>query len=755
MTANRVAYRTCPLCEATCGLEIHLDDDEITLIRGDKEDVFSRGFLCPKGTALKGLELDPDRLRKPQVRHGDTWHSVSWDDAFAEVERGLQGVIDAHGRDAIGVYMGNPNAHNLAGMIYNRVLNRGIGTSNVFSASTVDQMPKHVSAGLMFGTAISIPLADVDRTDYLLILGANPFVSNGSLLTAPDMPGRLRALRARGGRFVVVDPRRTKTAEEADEHLAIRPGTDAHFLFGIVNTLINEGLVSLGAAEGLVEGFDEVVRLAAHFPPEIVENICGIEGDTIRRVARDLAGVKRAAVYGRIGTCTQEFGTISSWLVDVVNTLSGNLDREGGAMFARPAIGGPTAEDTGTGPGFRIGRRESRVRGLPEALGELPVATMVDEMETSGDGQIRALVCIAGNPVLSTPDSGRLDRALAGLDFMVALDIYRNETTRHANVILPAPRVLAKSHYDLALYNLAIRTVANYSPPIVELGPDELAEWETMCRLTAIVTGQGSSPAAGEVVDDFVLSTLVQSAVKREGGIVEGRDADELTEALSMNGRRGPERVLDFMLRTGPYGDGFDAPGRKDGLSLAVLEANPHGVDLGPMEPRLPGVLRTPSGKIELAPAALIADTEDRLLPSLERPLGGLVLVGRRDLRSNNSWMHNVEVLVKGKPRCTLHVHPDDASRLGLVDGSFARVRSVAGELEAPVEITDAIRPGVVSLPHGWGHVADDISMATASRYAGVNTNVLTDGSVVDALSGNAILNGIPVDVEALVPLEA
>ncbi|MBM3675522.1 MAG: molybdopterin oxidoreductase family protein [Actinobacteria bacterium] len=755
MAATRIAYRTCPLCEATCGLEIHLDGDDITLIRGDKDDVFSRGFVCPKGTALKALEADPDRLRRPLVRQGDTWHEVSWDDAFAEVERGLQAVFDAHGRDAVAVYMGNPNAHNLAGMVYNRVLNQGVGTTNVFSASTVDQMPKHVSAGLMFGSPISVPLADIDRTDYLLILGANPFASNGSLMTAPDMPGRLRALRARGGRFVVVDPRRTKTAEEADEHVPIRPGTDAHFLLALVNVLVDEGLVHLGHAEGLVNGYDEVVRLADGFTPDAVAPVTGVPAETTRRIARDLAGTERAAVYGRIGTCTQEFGSLASWLVDVVNVLAGNLDRDGGAMFARPAIGGATAEDTGKGRGFRLGRRTSRVRGLPEALGELPVATLADEIETPGDGQVHALICLSGNPVCSTPDAGRLDRVLAGLDFMVALDIYRNETTRHANVILPAPRVLAKSHYDMALYNLAIRTVANYSPPAVELGPDEIPEWEIMCRLAAIVAGQGSSHEAGVAVDDFVLSTLVSGAVGRKGGVVEGRDAAELVAELSRNGRRGPERVLDLMLRTGPYGDGFGAPGHEDGLSLAVLEANPHGVDLGPLQPRLPGVLRTPSGRIELAPPELVADAEARLVPTLARPVDGLRLIGRRDLRSNNSWMHNLEVLVKGKARCTLLVHPDDAARLGLADGDPARVRSAAGEVQAPVEVTDTMMPGVVSLPHGWGHDADGAAMETAAAHAGVNSNVLTDGSVLDALSGNAILNGIPVEVEALVPATA
>lgn len=748
---KRIAYRTCPLCEATCGLELHLEDEELTLVRGDKDDVFSHGYLCPKGTALKQLEADPDRIRRPQVRRDDTWHDVTWDEAFAEIERGLAPILEVN-RDAVGVYLGNPNAHNLGAIIEGRVLLQSLGSANVFSASTVDQMPKQVSAGLMFGAALTVPVPDLDRTDYLLILGANPFASNGSLMTVPDVPGRLRAIRARGGRLVVVDPRRSKTAEEADEHLFIRPGTDAHFLFAIVHTIVSEGLVQLGNAAGHVEGLDEVERLARDFAPEIVAPVCGIDAETIRRVARDLATTERAAVYGRIGTCTQEFGTLASWLVDVVNTIAGNLDRAGGAMFTLPATGGPnTGGTTGVGRGVRFGRRQSRVRGLPEFYGELPVVALAEEIETPGDGQIRALITVAGNPVLSTPNAGRLDRALASLDFMVSVDIYRNETTRHANVILPVPGVLARSHYDVALYSLAVRNVANYSPPVVELGADEIPEWEILLRLAGIAAGQGSTAEAAAMLDDFVLTSQVQKAVTREGSNVEGCDAGELVEALSVNGRRGPERVLDLMLRTGPYGDGFGSnPG---GLSLSVLEENPHGVDLGPLQPRLPEVLRTPSGKVELAPPMIVEDVENRLAPSLTRRVNGeLVLVGRRDLRSNNSWMHNLEILVKGKPRCTLQIHPDDATRLGLGDTDVARVKSRVGSLEIPVEITDGIMTGVVSIPHGWGHSADGADMEVAGRYAGVNTNLLADGALVDPLSGNAVLNGIPVTVEALVP---
>jgi anaerobic selenocysteine-containing dehydrogenase len=740
--AATVAYRTCHLCEATCGLELHLDGREITLVRGDRDDVFSHGYLCPKGTAIRHLESDPDRVRRPLVRRGHDWHEVSWDDAYAEVERGLAPILAEHGRDAVAVYVGNPNAHNLPGLVYGRVLLQTLGSANVYSASTVDQMPKQVSAGLMFGGGLTIPVPDVDRTDYLLVLGANPFASNGSLMTAPDIPGRLRALRARGGKLVVVDPRRSKTAEEADEHLFIVPGTDALFLFAIVATLFEEGLADPGAHVGPhVSGIDTVRALAAGFAPEAVAPVCRIDAPTIRRIARELAAARTAAVYARIGTCTQEFGTLASWLVDVVNVLTANLDRPGGAMFAKPATG-IAGGSAGKGRGVRFGRRHSRVRGLPEVFGELPAVCLAEEIETPGDGQIRALITIAGNPVVSNPDAARLEHALGSLDFMVSVDIYRNETTRHASVILPPEPELARGHYDLALYSLAIRNVANYSPPLVELEAGEQPEWRTLLHLAAIAGGQGAT-AEIDTLDELVVASLVQKAVTRTGSNVEGRDPDELMKELST--RRGPERVLDLMLRTGPYGDGFGAD--PDGVSLDVLLANPHGVDFGPLEPRLPDVLRTPTGTIELAPEPIVADVE-RLRESLARPRNGeLVLVGRRDLRSNNSWMHNLDVLVKGKERCTVHVHPDDARRLGVVDGRPAKVRSRTGEVVVTAEVTDAVMPGVVSIPHGWGHDAPGVELQVAAKRPGVNSNLLADTGRFDPLSGNAVLNGIPVEL--------
>jgi anaerobic selenocysteine-containing dehydrogenase len=743
VTQTITAYRTCPLCEATCGLELTMQDGTVSSIRGDAEDVFSHGFICPKGFALKALHEDPDRIRMPLVRTGAGFEEVSWDDAFAEIDSRLRPLLDEHGRDAVAVYLGNPNAHNLDALLYGRAFVKSLGTRNVFSATTVDQMPKHVSSGLMFGAALSIPVPDVDRTDHLLMLGANPLASNGSLLTAPDMRGRLRAIRERGGKVVVIDPRRSRTAEQADEHHFIRPGTDAHLLFGMLNVLATEGLTDLGALATHVNGVEEVTALAREFAPETAERACGIPAEEIRRMARELAGAERAAVYGRIGTCTQEFGTLASWLVDVLNVMTGNLDRPGGAMFPKAAAGATNTRGTpGTGKGMQVGRWATRVRGLPEAIGELPVSGLAEEIDTPGDGQVRALFTLAGNPVVSTPNAGRLRRALEQIDLMVSVDIYVNETTRHAHVILPAPSPLYRSHYDLALYQLAARNVANYSPPALEPNDSQLPEWQTLLRLAGIAAGQG--PAVDiDAFDNLVIGGLVARELQDPASPVAGREAQDLIAALEP--RRGPERVLDWMLRSGPYGDHFGvAP---DGLTLAKLEAAPHGIDLGPLEPRIPEVLRTPSGKIELAPEPIVADVA-RLRDSLARHRNGdIVLIGRRQLRSNNSWMHNVPNLVRGKERCTMHVHPDDAERIGLEDGGTAKVTSGRGEVEVAVEVTDAIMPGVVSIPHGWGHDDPEAQLQVAAAHAGANSNLLADDQSVDVPSGNAVLNGIPVEV--------
>jgi anaerobic selenocysteine-containing dehydrogenase len=735
-----VAFATCPLCEATCGLELTLSDDGVDRIRGDADDVFSHGFICPKGASLKELHEDPDRLRTPLVRDATgELRPASWDEAFGEIDRRLGAIWDEHGRQALGIYIGNPSAHNFSVLTYGRVLVKALQTRNIFSASTVDQYPKQMASALLFGSGATVAVPDVDRTDHLLILGANPLASNGSLLTAPDMRGRLRAIRARGGKVVVIDPRRTRTAREADEHHFIRPGTDALLLFALVHTLFDERLEDLGALAPHVAGLDEVRELASGFAPEEVAAACGIAADEIRRMARELAAAPRAAVYGRIGTTTQRFGTTASWLVDVLNVVTGNLDRPGGAMFARPAAGSSnTRGEPGRGGGAAFGRWESRVRGLGEVFGELPVACLSEEIETPGEGQIRALLTIAGNPVVSTPNSGRLAAALDDLDFMVSVDIYVNETTRHADVILPGPSPLQRSHYDLALLGLAVRNVANYSPPALEPDPQVPEEWETLLRLGGIATGQGPN-ADVAAIDRFVAHEVARRQSTDPSSGLHGRDPEELLAEVAP--RVGPERILDLQLRGGPYR-----------IALADLEAAPHGVDFGPLEPRVPEVLRTTSGMIELAPEALVADVA-RLHAALAEPVNGaMTLVGRRELRSNNSWMHNLPTLVRGKERCTALVHPDDAERLGLVDGEEAVVRSRTGEIVVPVEVTDDVMPGVVSIPHGWGHDLPGVALSVAGEHAGTNSNVLADELVLEPLSGTAVLNGIPVELEPARP---
>lgn len=736
-------YRICPFCETTCGLELAVAGDAIAAIRGDAADVFSRGFICPKGAALAELHEDPDRLRQPLIRRDGRHEPASWEEAFAEIERRLLPLVAEHGRDAVAVYLGNPSVHNISLALYGQALLRALRTTNVFSASTVDQIPKQLASGLMFGTFLTVAVPDIERCHYLLILGANPFESNGSLWTIPDFPGRLRSFRQRRGRCVVVDPRRTRTAAAADEHVFIRPGTDALFLMAMVHVLFAEDLVRPGRLAEYLDGVAEVRQAAADFSPESVVAACGVPAETIRRLAREIAAAERAAVYGRIGTCTQHFGTLASWLIDVINVLTGNLDRPGGVLFPRAAAFQANSRGTpGIGRGVRIGRRRSRVRGAPEVMGELPVACLAEEIETPGSGQVRALITIAGNPVLSTPNGARLDRALATLEFMASVDIYLNETTRHADIILPGQSPLEIPHFDVAFPQLAYRNAVRFSPPVLEPDKGRPAEWEILLRLTAIVTGQGAG-ADISALDDFVVMSQIQRSIAEPTSPIHGRDAGEIFAALE--GRRGPERLIDLALRIGPWGDGFGR--HPEGLTLAKVQAHPHGIDLGQMEPRIPEVLRTTSGKIELAPPLVLQDIP-RLRQARAQVSSGLRLVGRRHLRSNNSWMHNLPLLASGRARCTLHIHPQDAARVGLADGAMARVVSRAGEVRLPVEITADIMPGVVSIPHGWGHDRPGARLGVAALLPGVNSNLLADELELDPLSGNAVLNGIAVELE-------
>lgn len=718
-----------------------VESGRISSARGDRDDVFSQGYICPKGASFPELDNDPDRLDTPLIRRDGELVETTWDEALRAAADGLARVA-AQAGDEVGVYLGNPNAHTVAGSLYAPALIRALKTRLVFSASTLDQMPKQVACGYLFGNPFAFTLPDVDRTDHLVIIGANPMVSNGSIATAADFPGKLKALRRRGGRLTVIDPNRTRTAKTADVHLAPRPGTDGALLFAIVNVLFDEDLLDpdLGGLAEHVIGVEAVAAAALEFTPEAVAEHCGVPAEQIRDLARDIAAGPRTAVYGRLGTSTVRFGTITSWLVDVVNLLTGNLDRPGGAMFATSPVG-PSPRPPRPGRGFSIGRWHSRVSGFPEVASELPAALLSEEIETTGPGQIRAMVTVAGNPVLSAPDGARLSAALAGLDFMVSIDPYLNETTRNADVILPPPPPSRSPHFDVALSNTAVHNTARYSPPILGLPHDRLDEVAILCRLTLGVLGAGTD-ADPDLVDQQIIATVLAKEVADPGSPVHGRDVAELAGML-IDGP-GYERRLDMMLRLGPFGEAFG--GSPDGLTLQQLKDNPHGVDLGPMVPRIPEILRTPTGRIELAADPVLADVA-RLRASIDEPRsdGDLLLIGRRHLRSNNSWMHNLAALAGGTNRCTLQIHPDDAARLGVTE--TARVSGPGGVVEVPIEITDAIRPGVVSLPHGWGHSLPDTRLSVAATQAGANVNQLLDSSLIEPLSGTAVLNAVPVQV--------
>jgi anaerobic selenocysteine-containing dehydrogenase len=714
MAHARTHFRTCHLCEAMCGIVVELEDERILSIRGDKDDPFSRGHVCPKAVALKDVHEDPDRLRRPLRRTASGWGEVGWDEALDEAADRLAAVQKAHGPNAVAVYQGNPVAHNHGAILFGQLFLRSLGSRSRYSATSVDQLPQMVASLLMFGHQLLLPIPDIDRTDFLLVLGANPLASNGSLMTAPGVEKRLKAVHARGGRIVVVDPRRTETAALADRHLAIRPAGDAYLLAALLHVIFAEDRVRLGALAGFTDGLHAVADAVKPFAPERVAGPTGLDPAEIRTLARDFARAPSAAAYGRVGVCTQEFGGVATWLVNVLNVVTGNLDRPGGVMFPRPAV-------DAVGFAGRIGQRghfdkgRSRVRGLPEFSGEWPVATLAEEIETPGPGQVRALVTNAGNPVLSAPNGGRLDRALASLDFMVSIDIYRNETTRHAHLILPSTFALERSHYDLVFHTLAVRNSAKWSPALFAPAPDARHDWQVLLELAARLD------------------------VRRGGGL-----GARLTRAVLR--RLGPDGVIGLLMRFGPHGPGLVPFGR--GLTLGRLKKHPHGVDLGPLEPSLPGRLYTRTKRIDLAPARLVEDLRRLVLtPPADRLNGTLELIGRRELRSNNSWMHNCERLVKGRDRCTLLMNPGDAARRGFANGQRVRVSSRVGVLEAALEVSDEMRPGVVSLPHGWGHGREGTSLRVATANPGVSVNDLTDELRVDPFCGTAAFSGVPVEV--------
>jgi anaerobic selenocysteine-containing dehydrogenase len=738
------SVRICPLCEATCGVLVSHEGGQVLQVRGNPDDIFSGGFICPKGVALGELHHDPRRLRTPMMRIDGELRPVGWDEAFDAIRTGLGGVIASVGADRVGVFLGNPNVHNLASTFYLPAVLRALGTPHRYSASTVDQMPKQVASALMFGTPLSVPVPDIDRTDLFVVFGGNPMVSNGSMMTAPDMPGRLRALRKRGGRLIVVDPVRTRTASMADSHISIRPGSDALALAAIARYVWDPARANFAAAASWLPA-THIADLRAALEPftfEAVSDLTGISVDELQGLSDQLLEATSAAVYGRIGTTTSglqwgdevvPLATVGSWLIDVINIAIGSLDAPGGVMWPTPSGGGPTTEGvSGTGRGVSIpGRRRTRVRELPSALGEFPASALAEEIDT-GDG-LRALITVAGNPVLSVPDGKRLTAALGQLDFMVSIDAYVNATTEHADVILPAPSPLTRSHFDVVFNNLAIRNQARYSSPTLPLGETERDEADTLLQFAAIVIGlvHGHEPSIDDV-DDLVAGTVAQQVCSDPASRGYGLDIGEVLAAVSEY--RKVERILDMRIRSAPFGDGF---GRfPDGLTLATVQANPNGIDLGPLQPRLPEVLRTPTGVIELAPAALLSalgSAAELLNSSTTR--ADLVLVGRRQLRSNNSWMHGLPTLSGGSNQCTIWVHPDDAARLGVSDGAMANMHTSVGSVQAPVSITTDVMPGVVCMPHGW---------------ADSSVNDVVSGAVVDQLSATSVLAGMAVELEPI-----
>ncbi|MFO1200665.1 MAG: molybdopterin-dependent oxidoreductase [Burkholderiaceae bacterium] len=732
-------HANCTICEAACGIDVHVEDGRALRVEGDALDPFSHGHVCPKVVGMIGLQDDPDRLRRPAIRRGERWETASWSEALDFAAQGLLGVKAAHGPQSVGLYRGNPGIHDAGTLLSTGVIVGALGTRQVFSAGSLDTWPKFVQCTEMYGSPVRIAVPDVDRTDHLLIVGANPAVSQGSAMTAPGIRERLRAIRARGGKVVVIDPRRTETAALADEHHFVRPGTDAALLLAMVNALEADPPAAL---RDRVAGLDALRAAIAPFSPEAVAGACGIDAATIRRLAREFAAAPSAAAYGRMGTSVQSFGALACWAIDLLCALTGNVDRPGGLMWARPAAPIGFAFEAAGLP-VPLGRWRSRA-GREERFGDLPITSLAEEIEQPGEGRLRALVTVAGNPAHTAPNSARVERALAGLDFMVALDGYVNETTRHADVILPPCGPLQRGHYDVLLMHVAVRNVAKWSPPALPRGPDEPDGWTCALELARRLSGLDATPPAE--FDAAVLRRLAAGALAASpwNGAI---GVDELVARVG--GTPGVERVVDALLRVGPHGE---ACGRvAGGLSLARLREAPHGVDLGPLTPALPGALATASGRIELAPARMLAD-----LPRLRASLGAaetpstLRLINRRDARSMNSWLHNVPALAKGRDRCTLQIHPLDARSRGVGDGDLVRVRSRVGELVIHAEVGDDVMPGVVCMPHGFGHGVPGVRLSVASSLAGTNVNDVSDDERFDEASGAIALFGGPVEVTAV-----
>jgi len=702
---QKTHYRACNLCEAICGLEIKTQGDQVLSIKGDKNDPLSRGYICPKGVAMQDIYSDPNRLRKPVKKHGDSWVEISWQEAFDSVAEKLVAVQEQHGQNAVAFFAGNPNVHNYGSMTHAGVLRKAVQSKIHFSATSLDQLPHHLTSYSLYGHQSLIPVPDIDHSHYMLIIGGNPLASNGSIMTSPDIPKRLKAIQQRGGRFIVIDPRRTETAEIADQHLFIRPGTDAWLLMAMINTLFAEDLVKTGHLTDLLVGIDQVRSACESFTPELAEQYSGVAAEQIRQLARDMANTEGAVCYGRMGVSVQVYGTLCQWAIQMINILTHSLDVRGGMMASSPVFGYIKPGESGAG---HFAAFHSRVSGLPEFSGELPASAMAEEILIEGEGQIRSLITIAGNPVLSAPNGNQMDKALAGLDFMVSIDFYINETTQHADIILPPTSALEHDHYDIAFHRFAIHNTARFNQAVFEPAQDSKHDWEIFNQLGLAIAAR------------------------------KGVDAKPLPS---------PDQIVDYGIQCGPYSA---KAGHELELTLDKVKQHIHGLDIGPLEPSLPQRLCTADGKI-----TLMADYIEQDIARLnaDQPLiekDEFLLIGRRHIRSNNSWMHNSKRLVKGKPRWQLLMHPDDLAAHQLQDQSQVRIQSRVGEVQTQVLASDEVMPGVVSLPHGWGHKREGVNLDIAAEQEGVSCNDLTDEKLIDQASGNSALNGVPVRIFAV-----
>lgn len=735
-----VHHRICPFCEAHCGTLVTVDAarGQITGVRGDPDDPLSRGYICPKSYAMKDLHDDPDVIRTPLIKRNGRFEPVGWDEALDYTAARLKDVQARHGKEAIGFYIGNPTAHHPGLLLYSPLLLETLGTPQVYCAGSVDHITKVLSSMLMYGDCSMISVPDIDRTDLFVVHGGNPAVSNGSLMTAPGMPHRMKAVRERGGKVIVIDPRRSETAELADQHIPIVPGTDAYFLFGVLHHLFAADLVDLGRVGEFAKGLDQVRALAGEFSPDVVGPLCGVPAEVIRLLAEAFAAAPSAVWYGRTGTCTQRFGTLCCWLQDLITILTGNLDRPGGAMFPVgivPAVLYAEKFEDGVPP---FDRWQSRVSGYPELSGVLPTAAIADEILTEGPGQIRSFITMAGNPVLSHPNGGRLAEAFDELEFMLSLDIYLNETTRHADVILPSPAEATHSSFHFFYIPFMVRKIAKWTAPIFPLEPGQLNDWDIFLELVARLQGVSVAEVEEKQVSGWLEKFVAQGQHPACGTI-------DLEKARAMLGEvPGPDRLFDILVRTGLYGDAFGQD--SEGLTVARIADTPEGLDFGPMEPQLPGRLATPDGLIDLAPDRIIADIDHlRSARDEVRPEGELLMIGRRHVRSNNSWMHNLHVLAKGKERCVLLVNPVDAAARNLGNGDIVDVATDVASIAIRMEISDEIMAGTVSAPHGWGHDLADTATHIASRRPGANANAIIDERLFDRPSVNSVLNGVPV----------